>query len=147
MYDRIRKDLVDSMKSQDKFRLSVIRMLKASLMNEEVALGKQNALSDDDVLNVIKREVKKRKSSIEEYSKYNKMDVVEELKKEIDILSVYLPPVLSDEELEKIVDDTIKALGVDSIKGMGLVMKEVTSKYGSQVDGSKVSALVKSKLM
>ena len=86
MYDQVRKDLTEAMKSGDKFKLGVIRMLKAALMNEEVALhGNGEGLSDDEVITVVKREVKKRNTSIEEYTKYNKMNVVADLKKEVEI--------------------------------------------------------------
>lgn len=147
MYDQVRKDLTEAMKSGDKFKLGVIRLLKTALMNEEIALhGNGEGLSDDEVLAVIKREVKKRNTSIEEYTKYNKMDVVEDLIKEVDILSEYLPPELSDEELNKAIDDIFEEVKPESIKDMGRIMKEITDKFGSQVDMSKASKIVKEKL-
>ena len=147
MYDQVRKDLTEAMKSGDKFKLGVIRMLKAALMNEEVALhGNGEGLSDDEVITVVKREVKKRNTSIEEYTKYNKMDVVEDLKKEVEIMSVYLPPEMSDEELDKAISEIIEEVKPESIKDMGRVMKEVTAKYGSSIDMSKASKIVKEKL-
>ena len=147
MYDQVRKDLTEAMKSGDKFKLGVIRLLKTALMNEEIALhGNGEGLSDDEVLAVIKREVKKRNTSIEEYTKYNKMDVVEDLKKEVEILSEYLPPELSDEELNKAIDDIFEEVKPESIKDMGRIMKEITDKFGSQVDMSKASKIVKEKL-
>ena len=147
MYDQVRKDLTEAMKSGDKFKLGVIRLLKTALMNEEIALhGNGEGLSDDEVLAVIKREVKKRNTSIEEYTKYNKMDVVEDLKKEVEILSEYLPPELSDEELNKAVDEIFDEVKPESIKDMGRIMKEITDKFGSQVDMSKASKIVKEKL-
>ena len=147
MYDQVRKDLTEAMKSGDKFKLGVIRLLKTALMNEEIALhGNGEGLSDDEVLAVIKREVKKRNTSIEEYTKYNKMDVVEDLKKEVEILSEYLPPELSDEELNKAIDEIFDEVKPESIKDMGRIMKEITDKFGSQVDMSKASKIVKEKL-
>ena len=147
MYDKVKSDLTEAMKSGDKFKLNVIRMLKAALMNEEVALhGNGNGLSDDEAIAVIKREVKKRNSSIEEYTKYNKMDVVEDLKKEVEILSVYLPPELSDEELDKAISAIIDEVKPESIKDMGRIMKELTAKFGSSIDMAKASKLVKEKL-
>ena len=147
MYDQVRKDLTEAMKSGDKFKLGVIRMLKAALMNEEVALhGNGEGLSDDEVITVVKREVKKRNTSIDEYTKYNKMDVVEDLKKEVEIMSVYLPPEMSDEELDKAISEIIEEVKPESIKDMGRVMKEVTAKYGSSIDMSKASKIVKEKL-
>ena len=147
MYDQVRKDLTDAMKSGDKFKLNVIRMLKAALMNEEVALhGNGEGLSDEEVITVVKREVKKRNTSIEEYTKYNKMDVVEDLKKEVEILSIYLPPELSDEELDKVISDVIDEIKPESIKDMGRIMKELTARCGSSIDMSKASKIVKEKL-
>lgn len=147
MYEQIKKDLTEAMKSGDKFKLGVIRMLKAALMNEEVELhGNGNGLSDDEVIVVVKREVKKRNNSIDEYTKLNKMEVVEDLKKEIEIMSAYLPPEMSDEELEKAVSLIIDEVQPESIKDMGRIMKELTAKYGSSIDMSKASKIVKEKL-
>lgn len=144
MFDQIKKDLISAMKEQDKFKLDVIRMLKSAVQLE--AIEKKKDLSDDEVITVIKREVKKRNSSIEEYKKYGKTEVVESLQKEIDILSTYLPEELSDEAIEKVVDETIAELNASSMKEMGLVIKTVGSKIGNQADMSKVSSLVKEKL-
>lgn len=144
MFEQIKKDLTTVMKEQDKFKLDVIRMLKSALQMESISL--KHDLSDDEVLSVIKREVKKRHSSIEEYKKYGKEDVVASLEKEIEILSVYLPEELNDEELLVIIDNTIKEQNATSIKEMGGVIKEISSKYGARVDMSKVSKLVKEKL-
>ena len=147
MYEQIKKDLVEAMKSGDKFKLSVIRMLKSALQNEEINLGGNGSgLNDDQVLTVIKREVKKRNGSIDEYTKYNKLDAVEDLKKEVEILSAYLPEEMSEEELNTHIDEIIAEIGAESIKDMGKVMKEVTSRYGSVVDMGKASNIVKSKL-
>lgn len=147
MYDQIKKDLTEAMKAQDKFKLGVIRMLKAALMNEEVELhGNGNGLSDDEVIVVIKREVKKRNNSIDEYTKLGKLDVAKDLKKEIEIMSVYLPPEMSDEELDKVISEIIDEVKPESIKDMGRIMKEITTKYGSSIDMSKASKLVKEKL-
>ena len=147
MYEQIKKDLIEAMKSGDKFKLSVIKMLKSALMNEEINLGGNGSgLTDDQVLTVIKREVKKRNGSIEEYTKYGKMDAVEDLKKEVEVLSTYLPEEMSDEELNKHIDEIITEVGASSIKDMGRVMKELTAKYASQIDMGKASLMVKSKL-
>ena len=147
MYEQVKKDLIEAMKSGDKFKLSVIKMLKSALMNEEINLGSNGTgLTDDQVLAVIKREVKKRNGSIEEYTKYGKLDAVEDLKKEVEILSTYLPEEMSEEELTKHIDEIIAEIGAESIKDMGRVMKELTAKYASQIDMGKASSIVKSKL-
>ena len=145
MYEQIKKDMVEAMKGGDKFKLNVIRMLKSAIMLKEIEV-KPNELTDDDVLAVVKSEVKKRKGSIEEFEKYGKLDQVEDLKKEVEILSVYLPEELSEEALLQIIDEGIKEVGAESIKDMGKVMKYVTEKAGAAADMSKVSGVVQSKL-
>jgi len=145
MYEQITKDLTEAMKAKDTFRLSVLRMLKSALKNEEI--NKKSDLTDDEILAVIKKQVKTRKDSKAEYEKYNRLDLAESLEKEIEILSEYLPPELSEEEIVKIIDETIKEINPDGIKGMGLVIKSISSKYGTQVDMGMVSKLVKERLM
>ena len=145
MFDQIKSDLTTAMKEKDTFKLNVIRMLKSAIMLKEIEV-KPNDLTDDDVLAVIKSEVKKRKGSIEEYEKFGKTDAVEDLKKEVEILSVYLPEELSEEALLAIIDEAIANVGAESIKDMGKVMKYVTEKAGAAADMSKVSGLVKQKL-
>lgn len=144
MLEKVNSDLVTAMKEQDKFTLSVLRMLKSALKNEEI--NKKSSLTDDEVLAVIKKQVKTRKDSKEEYLTYNRTDLADNLEKEIEILNKYLPEELSDEELEKIVDETIKELNPDGMKGIGLVIKTVGSKCGAAADMKKVSSMVREKL-
>lgn len=144
MLEKVNSDLVTAMKEQDKFTLSVLRMLKSALKNEEI--NKKSSLTDDEVLAVIKKQVKTRKDSKEEYLTYSRTDLADNLEKEIEILNKYLPEELSDEELEKIIDETIKELNPDGMKGMGLVIKTVGSKCGAAADMKKVSSIVREKL-
>lgn len=144
MLEKVNSDLVTAMKEQNKFTLSVLRMLKSALKNEEI--NKKSSLTDDEVLAVIKKQVKTRKDSKEEYLTYNRTDLADNLEKEIEILNKYLPEELSDEELEKIIDETIKELNPDGMKGMGLVIKTVGSKCGAAADMKKVSSIVREKL-
>lgn len=144
MLDQITKDLTTAMKEQDKFKLSVLRMLKSALQLEKIS--KNHDLSDDEVLNVIKKQVKTRKDSIEEYKKYNKIDEVANLEKEIECLTVYLPEELPLEEIEKKLDEIFEELKPESIKDMGKVMKEATARFGTVADMSVVSNLVKKRL-
>ena len=145
MFDKIKKDLVTSMKEQDKFKLSVLRMLKSSLQKEEI--NKKRELTDDEVLNVIKKEVKVRNASLEEYMEYNRKDLADELRKEIEILKTYLPEELSHEELNKIIDEVFDNLKPASIKDMGKVIKEVSNIVGARADMSEVSKLIKASLI
>ncbi len=144
MFEKITKDLTEAMKAKDTFRTSVLRMLKSALKNEEI--NKKSPLTDDEVLAIIKKQVKTRKDSMNEYANYNRMDLADSLQKEIDILNEYLPEELSDEELEKIVKETITKVKAESIKQMGMVIKTISSEYGARCDMAKVSKLVKEKL-
>lgn len=144
MFDKIKKDLINSMKEQDKFKLSVLRMLKSSIQKEEI--NKKSELTDDEVLNVIKREVKVRKASLEEYLEYNRNDLADNLQKEIDILKTYLPEELSHEELLKIIDEQFNIINPTSMKDMGKVIKAVSSIVGTRADMSEVSKIVKEKI-
>ena len=144
MFETIKKDLVKSMKEQDKFKLSVIRMLKSALQAEEI--NKKSELTDDEVLNVIKKQVKVRTASLEEYKEYNRIDLANDLEKEIEILKSYLPEELSDEELNKIINEQFDILKPTSIKDMGKVIKAVSSIVGTRADMSLVSKIIKDKL-
>lgn len=144
MFEKITKDLTEAMKAKDTFRTSVLRMLKSALKNEEI--NKKSPLTDDEVLAIIKKQVKTRKDSMNEYASYNRMDLADSLQKEIDILNEYLPEELSDEELEKIVKETITKVKAESIKQMGMVIKTISSEYGARCDMAKVSKLVKERL-
>lgn len=144
MFDRVKKDLMQAMKEQDKFKLSVLRMLKSALQAEEI--NKKDALNDDEVLAVIKRQVKVRTASLEEYKTYNRLDLADDLAKEIEILKSYLPEEMTDEEINKIIEGVFEELKPTSIKDMGSVMKSVSSKVGARADMSRVSKIIKDKL-
>mgnify|MGYP004706871123 FL=1 len=145
MFEKVNNDLVAAMKSGDKFTLSVLRMLKSAIIYEQTN-GEKHELTDDDIMSVIKKQVKTRKTSMEEYLSYDRKDLADNLQKEIDILSKYLPEELSDEELTKIIDEIITELKPDGMKGMGMVIKAVSAKCGAAVDMKKVSSIVKEKL-
>ena len=128
MNNKIAEDLKNAMKSGDKFKLSVLRMLKSALLLESKAVKKDYELSDEEVIKVIKKQVKTRKDSITEYQKYEKFDEVSALEKEIEILNVYLPAEMSEEEINKIIDEVFASLKPTSMKDMGGVMKELNAK-------------------
>ena len=142
--ERIANDMKAAMKIQDKFSLSVLRMLKSALQLEGIQLKKE--LTDDEVMVVIKRNVKQRKDSMEEFQKFGKTDEVENLEKEIELLKKYLPEELSEEQIEEIINQVFDEIQPQSIKDMGRVMKELTSKIGTQADMSVVSSKVKARL-
>lgn len=144
MFDKIKSDLLASMKEQDKFKLGVLRMLKSALQMEQINIG--HDLTDEETLAVIRREVKKRNSSIQEYERFGKADTVQDLKHEVAILESYLPAMLSDEEVEKIINEVIETFENPDIKSMGKIISLVKEKTNGNADMSKVSALVKERL-
>ena len=145
MENQIDNDLKLALKSGDKFTLSVLRMLKSEIINES-RKGSLHTLTDDDVLKVIKKGVKTRKDSIGEYKKYGKLDTVNELAKEVDILNKYLPQEMSEEEIIRVVDEVFEELKPSSMKDMGNLMKVISSKM-TNADMSLVSKIVKDKLL
>jgi len=138
------KDMTAAMKNQEKFELSVLRMLKSALQMEKISL--KHDLSDDEATAVVKRQVKQRKDSMSEYEKYGKTEEVDKLKKEIEVLSKYLPEEISEEQINKVLDEIFDELKPESMKDMGRVMKEATSRLGAGADGSLISKLVRERL-
>ena len=145
MNNKIAEDLKNAMKSGDKFKLSVLRMLKSALLLEAKAVSKDHELTDEEVIKVIKKQVKTRKDSIVEYQKYDKQDEVESLEKEVEVLNVYLPVEMTEEEIIKAIDEVFDLVKPTSMKDMGLIMKELNAKI-TNADMSLVSRLVKERL-
>ena len=143
MDNKIAEELKMAMKSGDKFKLSVLRMLKSALQLEKI--NKKHDLTDDEVIAVIKKQVKLRKDSITEFEKYNKTEEVNNLEKEIAILNVYLPAEMSLEEINKVIEEVFNELKPTSMKDMGGVMKELNARI-TNADMSLVSKLVRERL-
>lgn len=140
MFDKVKSDLLASMKEQDKFKLGVLRMLKSALQMEQINIG--HDLTDEETLTVIRREVKKRNSSIQEYEKFGKIDTVQDLKHEVEILESYLPAMLSDEEVEKIINEVIETFENPDIKSMGKIISLVKEKTNGNADMSKKCIII-----
>ena len=144
MFERINEDLKNALKSGDKFKLSVLRMIKSALQLE--AINKKSELIDEDVLTVLKRQVKQRNDSLSEFERLGKNEAAEDLKKEIAIINSYLPEEASIEEIEKVIDEAFNEINPTSMKEMGLVMKYVTE-HLKNADMTKVSSMVKERLV
>lgn len=144
LVEQITKDLTTAMKEQNKFTLSVLRMLKSALQLEKIS--KNHDLSDDEALMVIKKQVKMRKDGIDEFTKLNKLEEIDNLNKEVEVLSSYLPEELSEEEVDKILDEVFDQLKPASIKDMGSVMKVATERMGASADMKLVSTKVRERL-
>ncbi len=142
--ERLVEEMKQAMKSNDKLRLSTIRMIRSSLKNKEIELRKK--LEDEDIVKVIQVMVRKGEESVEQFQAGGRMDLVEKETKEIEILKSFLPQPLSQEEILKIVDETIRETQASSLKDIGKVMKSVMPKMGGKADGKLINQLVKERL-
>ncbi|MDR7867263.1 MAG: GatB/YqeY domain-containing protein [Sporomusaceae bacterium] len=144
--ERLTEDMKQAMKDKEagKLRLSVIRMVRASIKNVEIDRKKE--LGDEDVLDVLAKEVKMRRDSLEEFKKGNRPDLVAGLEQEIDILMGYLPQQLSDEEVRALVAEAVAQTGAAGPKEMGKVMSALMPKVKGRADGKTVNAMVKDAL-
>jgi len=144
MKDRILKDMTLAMKSQDKLKLSVLRMVKGAIQLEEI--NKKSELSDEDVIGVLAKQIKTRKESIVEFEKGNRFDLIEQTNMEIAILNEYMPAQLSEDEVNKIIDDAFTKVNPTSQSDMGKIMGIITPLLKGKADMSSVSKKVKEKL-
>lgn len=147
LYETISKDMIEAMKSKDKDSLSTLRLLKSAidlyLVNNK--LDRNNA-SDEVVIDVVSKQVKTHRESIEEFKKGNRQDLIDNLTREIELLSKYLPEQLSSEELAEIVDNVFNEVKPSSVKDMGAIMKAITPLVKGKADMREVNALIKEKL-
>ena len=144
MREKILEDLKTAMKNQNKELLSVIRMVKGAIQMEELNLKRE--LLDSEILDVLSKQIKMRKESLVEFEKGKRQDLINKTQKEIDILNKYMPKPLTQEEIDKIIDDTFNQLKPTNIKEMGRVMKDITPKVKGKVDMSEVSKKVRNRL-
>ena len=138
--EQVSADLTESMKARTAERTSTLRMLQAAIKNEQISLGHE--LSDEEALSVIRKSVKQRHDSIEQYTRGNRPDLASKEAAEVEILKSYMPPELSDSELESGLREIIASTGAQSKKDMGKVMKEATARYKGRVDGRKIQEIV-----
>ena len=144
LVERVSEDLKEAMKAKDKDSLNVIRMLKSAIQMAKIEL--KHDLSDSEVIDVISKQIKMRKDSIVEFTKASREDLASQYQKEIDILNKYMPEALSFDEVTKIIDDVIEKIKPESVKQMGLIIKEVSPKVKGRFDMGEVSKIVKDKL-
>ena len=142
--ERLVEEMKQALKSNDKLRLSTIRMIRSALKNKEIELRKK--LEDEEVVKVIQVMVGKGEESVEQFQIGGRMDLVEKEKKEIEILKSFLPQPFSQEEILKIIDQSIQETQASSLKDIGKVMKSVMPKIGGKVDGKLINQLVKERL-
>ena len=144
LLERLNNDMKQAMKNKEKDKLSVIRMLKASIQNE--ALKLRQDLTDDEELTVLSRELKQRKDSLQEFENAGRSDLVDKVRTELVYVEAYMPQQLSEEDISKIVNETILEVNATSKADMGRVMGALMPKVKGKADGSLVNKLVQQQL-
>lgn len=141
--ERLAEDMKAAMKEKEsgKTRLSVIRMVRSSLKNAEIE--KKHELSDDEVIEVLAREVKKRKDALEEYVRVGRQDIADSLREEVEILMKYLPEQMSEEEVRRLVRQVVDEVKPAGPKDMGKVMDRLMPLVKGKADGKLVNLIVK----
>lgn len=143
--EKIFNDYKEAMKSRDALKSSVLSFLRAEIMNTAIA-KKKKSLEDPDIVAVIKKQVKARQDSIEQFTKGLRQELADKEARELEILKIYLPVEMGADEIKKIIDEVIAASGAKDMKDMGRVMKEVGAKVAGKADGKLTSDLVREKL-
>ncbi|OUM87473.1 MAG: aspartyl-tRNA amidotransferase [Bacillus thermozeamaize] len=142
--ERLSEDLKQAMKEKDKLRLSVIRMVRAAIKNAEIE--KRRPLNEDEIIDVLSRELKQRQESLQEFEKAGRQDLSEQVQQEIQILRQYLPEPLDDQALQELVKEAIQAVGAISKRDLGKVMSYLMPKVKGRADGKKVNQMVQQQL-
>ena len=138
--EKIESDLKTAMKEKNEIKLGTLRMLKAAIKNKEI--DKKQALSNQEILQVIQKQVKQRKDSIVEFEKAKRQDLLQKETAEIAVLELYLPKQLSESELKAIVQKAVQSTGAKSKADMGKIMKEVMPQIAGRADGKQVNQIV-----
>jgi uncharacterized protein YqeY len=160
--EEIKKDLVSALKEKNESVVSTLRMVTSSIFNKEMdkrvkilekepnlneeQLKEKVKLSDEEAIEVLASEVKKRRDSIAGFEKGGRNDLVAKERTELDVLMKYMPKELSEEEIRKIVKDAVSKTGATDMKGIGLVMKEVSPQTKGRADGNLVAKIVREEL-
>lgn len=139
--EKLLEDLKESMKDKNVTRKNVVQMVRAAVL--QVEKDKQIEVTDDQIVEIIAKEAKKRKDSISDYEKSGRQDLLDQIKEEISILEEYLPEQLSSEEVEAKVKEIIQELGASSMKEMGMVMKTAKERLGASADGKTINDAAK----
>jgi uncharacterized protein YqeY len=144
--DRLESDLHAAMKSRDELTTSTLRMALAAVRNEEVSGKAARALSDDEVLTVIKRETKKRREAATAFADAGRADQAERERAEEGVLEAYLPKQLSDDELETVVTEALSGMDLSGRSALGPAMKAANAAVAGRAEGGRVAAVVRAKL-
>ena len=139
--DRLMEDMKVSMRNKETLKKSVITMIRASVKQKEV--DDRVDVNDDDVIELIAKQLKQRKDALVEFEKAERDDLIAQTKAEIEILASYLPQQLTDEELEAVVRDAVAEVNAQSVKDMGKIMGKVMAVAKGRVDGKRINEMVK----
>lgn len=143
--EQISTHIKDAMRAKDMDKLNALRMVQSAFKNREIEL-RPNPMPEEECLIVLRKLVKQRKESIEQFTAAKRQDLVDAETKELNLLETYLPAQMSREQIEKLVTDVIAAVGAKTVKDMGSVMKEVQARSQGTADNKIVSEIIKSKL-
>ncbi len=143
--EKIFNDYKEAMKARDSLKSSVLSFLRADMLNQATA-KKKDKLDDSEVVAVIKKQVKQRQDSIQQFTSGGRLEAAEKEQKELEILKGYLPEEMSEEKIKALIEEAIAATGASGMKDMGRLMKELTGKIAGQADGKLVSDLVRQRL-
>ncbi len=139
--EKLSNDLKTALKSGDKIRLGILRMIKSDIKNKEIEKGASPG--EEEILAMLRSFVKRAKDSIEQFSNAGRTDLAEKEKAELAIIQEYLPKQISEDDIRQIVKDAVAETGASGPKDMGMVMKAVMGKTKGQADGKLVNGLVK----
>lgn len=145
LVERLEQDFVTALKAKKTEQVAVLRMLRAAAKNKQIELRRE--LKEDEMLDVLAKQVKQRQESIEQFSAAGRTDLAAVEERELAILRTYLPAPLSSQELGEVVAATITELQATGMKDMGRVMNDILSKHAGRVDGKELSALVRARLL
>jgi uncharacterized protein len=145
--ERLVAEMNEAMRAGHQTKVSVIRMLRASIKNREIQKGKDHSLSDPEVLEVVATALKQREEAIEQFSKGGRQDLVDQERAESEVLKTYLPEPITREQLLEAAKTVIKEVGASGPKDMGLVMKTLRPRVLGRIDGNTVSQVVKELLV
>ena len=143
--EKILADIKTAMVAKDTVKLNTLRFLNAQIKNKEID-SRPTPITADDIMTVIKKLVKQRKESIEQFSAAGRTDLADQEASELKILETYMPSQMTKEQIEKLVTDVISATGAKTVKDMGTVMKESMARSGGSADGKVLSEVIKAKL-
>ena len=160
--EEIKKDLISALKEKNESKVSTLRMLSSSIFNKEMdkrvkivekepnlteeELKEKQRLTDEEIIEVVSGEVKKRRDSISQFEQGGRQDLIEKEKLEMEVLKKYMPEELSEEKIREIVEDVVAKTGAQGMKYIGIVMKDVQPQTKGRADGNLVAKIVREKL-